>query len=96
MKFQHTLLTLSGLRQMWRKKEYGCMYKGLRRVKKHRRLAARNKMMEGVAKMELDEKEGRGYASGRRLKDEGDKEGEQPRKKMRRNNTLTSTQHLQA
>jgi hypothetical protein len=29
MKFQHTELTCSGLRRMWRKKEYGRIYFGL-------------------------------------------------------------------
>jgi hypothetical protein len=43
--------------------------------------------------MEGDEKEGRGYASGRRVREEADIEGgELPvRKKARHNNTLTST-----
>jgi hypothetical protein len=50
---------------------------------------ARTKLIDGVAKIENDEKEGRGYASGRRVKDEG--EGEHPaRKKARVNNPLTA------
>jgi hypothetical protein len=39
---------------MWRKKEYGQMYSRLKRVKLRQRLAARTKMINGVAKMELD------------------------------------------
>jgi hypothetical protein len=59
---------------------------------KHRQLAARTKMIDGVAKMEADKKEGQGYASARHLK-EGYTESEQPaRKKARHNNSLTIAQ----
>jgi hypothetical protein len=34
MKFRTTQLSFSGLRRMWRKKEYGRMYQADRRVKK--------------------------------------------------------------
>jgi hypothetical protein len=92
MLFHHMSLTLSGLRRMLHKKEYGRMYAGLWRVKKHRQLAARTKMIDGMAKMEADKKESWGYASGRCAK-EGDTESEQPAKKKARHiNTLTSTQ----
>ncbi len=49
MRFHPTELTFSGLRWMWCKKEYGRIYTGLWRVKKRRPLAARTKMMDGVA-----------------------------------------------
>jgi hypothetical protein len=54
-----TELTFSGLQRMWRKKEYGRMYSGLKSIKLRRWLTAQTKMMEGVAKMELDLEEGR-------------------------------------
>jgi hypothetical protein len=74
---------------MWRKKEYGRMYSGLKRVHLARRLAARTKLVDGVAKIISDKKEGRGYLSGRRMKEEG--EGEhKARKKARVNNPLTA------
>jgi hypothetical protein len=54
--------------------------------------AARTKMIDGVAKMELDWEEERCYASDIHV-EEGDIEGEQPaRKKAKANNSLTSTQ----
>jgi hypothetical protein len=56
MHFRHTSLTFSGLRQMCHKKEYGLMYTGLKRVHLQHRLAARTKMMDGMAKIEDDEK----------------------------------------
>ncbi len=95
MHFKPTELTFSGLRRMWRKKEYGRMYTGLRRVKKRRRLAARTKMIKGVAKMEADEEAGRSYASGRNVRD-GEEEGEEPKRKKTKkdradNNSLTGS-----
>jgi hypothetical protein len=48
MKFRHSVLTFSGLRRMWRKKEYRRMYTGLKRVRLRRQLAARTKMVHGV------------------------------------------------
>jgi hypothetical protein len=54
MKFKHMALTFSGLKWMWRKKEYGRMYSGLKKVNKWQPLATRTKMIDGFAKMELD------------------------------------------
>jgi hypothetical protein len=68
------------------------MYTGLKRIRLACPLAARNKMIDGITKMKKDEKEGRGYYSGRRFKEE-DLEGEQPARKMERvNNSLTREQ----
>jgi hypothetical protein len=92
MGFKRTALTFSGLRRMWRKKEYGRMYSGLKKVKLRRRLAARTKMSEGVEKLKLDSAEGRCYSSGIRL-EEGDNDGELPaRKKTKANNPRTGSQ----
>jgi hypothetical protein len=95
MGFKCTEFTFSGLRRMFRKKEYGRMYSGLKKTKLQRRLKARTKMSEGVSKMELDVEEGRAYSSG--IGVEGDIEEDtdgQPRankraKKAKDNNTLT-------
>jgi N-acetylmuramoyl-L-alanine amidase CwlA len=81
---------------MFRKKEYGRMYAGLKKTKLQRRLKARTKMCEGVAKMELDVQEGRAYSSGIGVEgdtEEDTEEGE-PRARKRAkiakgNNTLT-------
>jgi hypothetical protein len=52
-----------------------------------------NKMVDGVAKMELDLEEGCCYATGIRVEKEDNEKGEQPaRKKGRHNNPLTSAQ----
>jgi hypothetical protein len=78
MKFKHTELTFSGLRRMWRKKEYGRMYQGRKEVKKMRRIQQREKMIEGIRKMEADVVKGMAYSSGIRIQgdDEGKEEGE--------------------
>jgi hypothetical protein len=95
MHFGITELTYSGLRRMWRKKEYGRMYSGLKSVKLRRRLKARTKMIEGVAKMEVDLEEGRCYSTGIVLENEDDQQGEPPaRKKGRRNNPLTNAKQV--
>jgi hypothetical protein len=76
---------------MWRKKEYGRMFSGLKTVRNRQRITVRTKMSEACTKMETDEKEGRGYASGRHVR-EGNMEGEEPasRKRARAgNNQLT-------
>jgi hypothetical protein len=68
------------------------MYSGLKKVKKWQQLATRTKMIDGVAKMELDLEEGRCYAASSICVEEGDMEGEQPaRKKAKANNSLTSS-----
>jgi hypothetical protein len=95
MLFTCTALTFSGLRRMWRKKEYGRMYSGKKKVRLLRWPAARTKMENGVKKMIDDAKAGRGYASGIRVRgeEEDDVAGESPaRKKVRHNNPLTNTQ----
>jgi hypothetical protein len=54
MKFQHTeteKVTCSGLRRMWRKKEYGRIYFGLRKVKLRRWVKQCNSMVEGTKKL---------------------------------------------
>jgi hypothetical protein len=91
MRFHPTELTFSGLRWMWRKKEYGRIYTGLWRVKKRHQLAARTKMINGMSKMEVDGK-GRSYASGRNV-GEGNVKGEEPKRKKARsgNNSLASS-----
>jgi hypothetical protein len=57
MGFKSTNVTFSRLRGMWKKKEDGQMYSGLQKVK------LRDLIIEGMTKMELDAKEGRGYSS---------------------------------
>jgi hypothetical protein len=68
MEFMTMELTFSGLQQMYRKKEYGRMYKGLQSVKRRRRINQGQKMIDGCKKMEKDEKEGRGYSTTMRKK----------------------------
>ncbi len=97
MGFTSTHVTFTGLRQMWKKKEYGRTNLGLRKVKRRRRMKQRDPMIEGTKKMEVDAKEGRGYCSGIRMRDEGKKEDceeKERRKKTARtgeanNNPLT-------
>jgi hypothetical protein len=74
MNFQPTKLTNSGLRRMWRKKEYGRIYFRLRTVKIRRRIKNQDKMAEGNKKMEEDVLDGRDYASGLRLQDDNEDE----------------------
>jgi hypothetical protein len=38
MRLQHTQLTFSGLRRMWRKKEYGRIYSATKRIRRRRRI----------------------------------------------------------
>ena len=59
-----TELTFSGLRSVTRRKERRRIHQGLKTVRLDRRIVARTKMIEGVAKQEKDVKEGRAYASG--------------------------------
>jgi hypothetical protein len=77
MKFKHTELTFSGLKRMWRNREYGWMYQGRKEVKKMWRIQQREKMIDGIRKMEADVVKGMAYSSGIRIQgeDEG-KEGE--------------------
>jgi hypothetical protein len=97
MDFTPTELTFSGLRRMWRKKEYGRMYFGQRTVKRRRRIKNREAMATGAKKLEDDAKEGRAYSSGMRMRDENGVEGEgsetRPIKRARttNNNKLTRT-----
>jgi hypothetical protein len=87
MKFEATELTFSGLRRMWRKKEYGRIRQGRKKVKLDRRLALRKLMIEGCKKQEKDIEEGLAYSSGMRMADEneGESEGEErPTKKARK------------
>jgi hypothetical protein len=88
MKFRKTELTFSGLRRMWRKKEYGRMRQGKKKYKLDRRLQMRKKMIEGVAKMENDRMAGRAYASGIRMApgEEGDGVERPAKKRAKRNN----------
>jgi hypothetical protein len=57
MGFTRTHVTFSGLRRMWKKKEYGRTYYGLRKVRRRRRMKQRDGMIKGTKKMELDAKE---------------------------------------
>jgi hypothetical protein len=82
MRFRHTSLTFSGLRRMWRKKEYGRMYSGLKSVRLRHRLAMRTKMEKGIMKMKADKTDGRFYATGMRVGGD-DVDGEQPAKKKK-------------
>lgn len=97
MLFTPTELTFSGLRRMWRKKEFGRIYSGLRKVKLRRRIKIRDKMADGTKQLEDDVNEGREYSSGMRMRGENEVEGEEgesrPRKRARRvnNNQLTRT-----
>jgi hypothetical protein len=84
MKFQHTELTCSGLQRMLRKKEYGRIYFGLRKVKLRRWIKQCDSMVEGTKKLKEDAEEGMEYSSGLRLQkenDETEEESEQPKKK---------------
>jgi hypothetical protein len=63
MGFTRTDMTFLGLRRMWKRKEYGQMSSGLQKVKRKRMIKQRDRMIEGTAKMELDNNEGRGYSS---------------------------------
>jgi hypothetical protein len=96
MGFQRTELTFSGLRRLWRKKEYGRIYKGEKSVKRRRRLAATMKMTDGCTKMKEDAEAGACYGTGICVEGEDDVEVEvQPKKKRaRRNNPLTSAQQV--
>jgi hypothetical protein len=58
MGFKTTNVSISGLRQMWKKKEYGRMHSGLQKVKRRRRMKQRDQMIDRMTKMELDVKEG--------------------------------------
>jgi hypothetical protein len=58
MKFNNSQLTFSGLRRIWRKKEYGRIYSRLCRVKVRCRIKQRERMVEGTDKLEKDAKEG--------------------------------------
>jgi hypothetical protein len=95
MGFTRTAMTLLGLRRMWKKKEYGRMYSGLRKVKRRRRIKQRDRMIEGTAKMDLDAKEGMGYSSGGRMRDESNdgnsEETKRKRKKTRTDKHANST-----
>jgi hypothetical protein len=81
-----TTTTFSGLRRMWRKKEYGRIYGGLRVVKRRCQINNRNRMVKGTLKMEEDAKDGRAYSSSICLCHEN-KESEQPRTKKARTST---------
>jgi hypothetical protein len=86
MKFCATDLTFSDLKRMWRKKEYGQMYHAKKTVKQRRRVNARQKMIDGVKKMEADLRDGMAYSSAIRFEDE-DEDGmncEEPAKKKKR------------
>jgi hypothetical protein len=69
MKFQLTALTCSGLRRMWRRKEYLRMRQQQRQYKVDRRIKLRTAMIEGVKKQEKDVRDGRAYDSGIRMAD---------------------------
>jgi hypothetical protein len=88
MGFRATELTFSGLRRMWRKKEYGRFYQATKKVKQRRRIKQREKMIDGIKKMEKDAEDGMAYSSGIRLDDDGEENNgncEEPaRKKARR------------
>jgi hypothetical protein len=72
MKFTPTQLTFSGLRRMWRKKEYGRVYSASKKVKQRRRIKQRKKMIEGISKMKKDAEAGMAYSSGICLLDDGE------------------------
>jgi hypothetical protein len=74
MKFRATEPTFSGLRRMWRQKEYGQMYHAKKTVKQRRRINARQKMIDDVKKMEADVRDGMAYSSAIRLEDEDEDE----------------------
>ena len=98
MNFRQTQLIFSGLHQMYRKKEYGRMYCGLKEVKKGHRLVARTKMADGIKKMKVDKRNGRCYSSGIAVDDEvaDCEEGQQPtKKKSKHNNGLTNGRQQQ-
>jgi hypothetical protein len=101
MKIRTTGLNLSGLRRMWRVKEYGRMYQADRRVKKRQRIAQRNKMIDGIKKMEADAKDGIAYSSAVHLEDdekEKEENCEEPARKKAKtsNNKHTSVTRKEA
>jgi hypothetical protein len=69
MGFTRIDVTFSGLRRMWKKEEYGQMYFGIWKVKRRQWLKQRDQMIEGMTKMGLDTKEGRGYSSRLSMRD---------------------------
>jgi hypothetical protein len=84
MNFTTSEMTFSGLRQMSRKKEYGQSYSGLASTNRRRRINQRDRMIDGMQKMEEDAKYGRGYSSGIHMQDENkDSDSGSPRKKAR-------------
>jgi hypothetical protein len=60
----------SGLRRMWRKKEYGRVYSASKKVKQRHRINQREKMINGIKKMEKDAEAGMAYSSGICLEDD--------------------------
>jgi 5'-3' exonuclease len=56
-------LTFSGLGRMWRKKEYGRIYQGTKAKKLKQQIAAREKMIDEIQKMEADVSNGMAYSS---------------------------------
>jgi hypothetical protein len=60
MGFARSKMAIVRLRKMWKRKEYGWMHSGLWKVKRKQRIRQRDRMIEGMAKLELDAKEGRG------------------------------------
>jgi hypothetical protein len=90
MQFAPTELTFSGLRRIWRKKEYGRVYSGSKTVKQRRRIHQREKMIEGIMKMETDARNGMAYSSAIRLEDDEEEKEEncerQARKKAKTSN----------
>ena len=77
---------------MWKQKEYGRIYKGLKRVKRHRRVGKRKKLTKGTTKMEQDTKSGRMYSTGLRLQDEKINKDDCEEPRMKKNKTHDNVQ----
>jgi hypothetical protein len=83
-----TNITMLGLRRMFRRKEYGRMYSGLRKVKRRSQMKQRDCIIKGTAKMELDANKGRGYSMGNQMRDESkDEESEEEKRKKKKART---------
>jgi hypothetical protein len=99
MGFTTTNLTISGLRQIWKKKEYGRMYSSLWKVKRRRRMQQQDQMIERRTNMKLDAKEVQGYSPGIWTRRESNKEESEEKKRNKKkarmgkqcNNQLTGS-----
>jgi hypothetical protein len=69
---------------MWRKKEYDRVYSATKTVKQRQQIKARQKMIDGVIKMEADLRDGMAYSSVIGLKDDKEEKEENCEKPARK------------